>query len=50
MESQPTLQHETDAGALDASAAESPGEVRRPRTMDAEAWHDLAERGTPRNG
>jgi hypothetical protein len=23
---------------------------RRPRFDDPEAWHDLAERGTPRNG
>jgi hypothetical protein len=25
-------------------------EDRRPRFDDPEAWHDLAERGTPRNG
>jgi hypothetical protein len=50
MEIQPTLRHETDPTSADAAAADSPGEPRRPWTMDAEAWHDLAERGTPRNG
>jgi len=50
METQPTLRHETDAAALDAAAAETTEEVRRSGMMDPEAWHDLAERGTPRNG
>lgn len=46
METQPTLQHDADAEAL----TESSGEVLRAGMMDPEAWHDLAERGTPRNG
>jgi len=33
-----------------AAADEVPSSAIRPRFGDAEAWHDLAERGTPRNG
>ncbi len=36
--------------ALDAAPADAAGEVRRTRITDPDAWHDLAERGTPRNG
>ena len=31
-------------------SAEVRGSASRPRFSDPEAWHDLAERGTPRNG
>lgn len=49
MEMQPGLEHEGDASATEAfDAAER--EVQRVRFSDPETWHDLAERGTPRNG
>jgi hypothetical protein len=50
MESQPGLQHDGDALSAEAADAAPAGEVRRMRITDPEAWHDLAERGTPRNG
>jgi hypothetical protein len=40
-------------GAAAASGAREGGErdgARRGGLMDPESWHDLAERGTPRNG
>ena len=33
-----------------AGADEVRSSAIRPRFSDPEAWHDLAERGTPRNG
>jgi hypothetical protein len=33
-----------------AGAGEVTSSAIRPRFSDPEAWHDLAERGTPRNG
>ena len=48
MELQHGPEHDEAAPALD-TAAET-GEVRRMRITDPDAWHDLAERGTPRNG
>lgn len=39
------------ATRMDAAGGDAPGgEVRRMRITDPDAWHDLAERGTPRNG
>jgi hypothetical protein len=49
MESTPTLRLDPDAAPQDSSPMET-SEARRPGMMDPEAWHDLAERGTPRNG
>ena len=36
--------------ATAAGADEAASSAIRPRFGDPEAWHDLAERGTPRNG
>ena len=45
---------EGGADALDAQAADAMEEAApralRPAFNDPENWHDLAERGTPRNG
>ena len=51
MEMQPGLEHEADAGA-GTEAIDTPAdrEVLRVSFSDPETWHDLAERGTPRNG
>ncbi|HEX6750583.1 MAG TPA: hypothetical protein VF092_25055 [Longimicrobium sp.] len=38
------------AARVDGGTAGTRGEVGRMRITDPEAWHDLAERGTPRNG
>ncbi|MBV9108563.1 MAG: hypothetical protein JO306_04050 [Gemmatimonadetes bacterium] len=49
MEMQPGLEHDADAAgpeAIDAAGRE----VLRVSFSDPETWHDLAERGTPRNG
>ncbi len=37
------------AGAADSTGADA-GEQWRRGFLDPENWHDLAERGTPRNG
>jgi hypothetical protein len=37
-------------GATGQAEPVSAAADRRPRFDDPEAWHDLAERGTPRNG
>jgi hypothetical protein len=51
MEMQPGLEHEADAaGGPEAIDAPADREVLRVRFSDPETWHDLAERGTPRNG
>lgn len=51
MEMQPGLEHELDAAARpEAADAPAEREVLRVSFSDPETWHDLAERGTPRNG
>jgi len=37
-------------GLGDAAGGSDEVKLSRPRFGDPEAWHDLAERGTPRNG
>jgi len=41
---------EAYADAPGAGADEVTSSAMRPRFSDPESWHDLAERGTPRNG
>ena len=51
MEMHPGLEHEHDpAGASEAIDAPGEREVLRVSFSDPETWHDLAERGTSRNG
>jgi hypothetical protein len=39
-----------EAGAADSMEAAGREPALRPDFLDPENWHDLAERGTPRNG